>query len=211
MLRDVTAGHRTIRKWLTARRLRRRFRTTPQYALDALPEDTFGRVTGVARPFSGEQLTAPLSLRPCVFWVIEIVEDVGEDWPSSLILVQEDAIPFVLDHEGHRAVVDPKAATVSLAFDHASEAQGLAHADRAQRDLLVRYLPHRDFTHTHVLHMREAVIEIGEAVTVLGSGTREPDPEAAPSAAYRDTGHTRLRLTGSKKYPICITDNPKIL
>jgi hypothetical protein len=210
MLRDVTDGHRTIRKWLTARRLRRRFRKTSPFALDALPEDTFGRVSGAAQPFEGKQLVAPISLRPCVYWMVEIVEDVGEDWPSSLILVQEDGVPFVLHHEGHRAVVDPKDATVSLAFDHAADPQGIDRANKEQRGLLARYLPHRDFTHTHVLRIREAVIEIGEAVTVLGSGTREPDPEAAPSA-YRDAGHTRLRLTSSKKYPLCITDNPKIL
>lgn len=211
MLRDVTDGHRTIRRWLTARRLRRRFRKTPAFALDALPEDTFGRITGAAAVFDGRQLVAPISQRPCVYWVVEIVEDVGEDWPSSLILVQQEGVPFVVHHEGHRAIVDPEDATVSLAFDHAADPQGLLRANNEQKAVLARYLPHRDFTHTHVLRMREAVIELGETVTVLGSGTREPDPEALPSAAYRDAGQTRLRLTSSKQYPLCITDNPKIL
>lgn len=123
MLRDLTDGHRTIRKWLTTRRLRRRFRKAEAFTVEALPEDTFGRITGAAQPFE-TTLPAPISV---------------------------------------------------------------------------------------ALHYREAVIEIGETVSVLGSGTREPDPDAPPSAAYRDGSRTRLRLTSSKQHPLCITDDPRIL
>lgn len=208
MLRDLTDGQRTIRNWLAARRLRRRFRKAPPFTLDALPEDTFGRITGTAQPFEA-QLEAPISCRPCVYWIVEIVEDLGEDWPSNLILATQQSVPFVVVQDGHRAVIDPKDATVSLAFDHDNEARE-GRTDAQQRALLARYLGHRDFTHTRVLHFREAVIEIGETVSVLGSGTREPDPDAAPTA-YRDAARTRLRLTSSKKHPLSITDDPKIL
>jgi hypothetical protein len=210
MLRDLTDGHRTIRRWLSARRLRRRFRKSPQFTVDALPEDTLGRITGTVQPFA-TQLAAPISGRPCVYWVLEIVEDVGEDWPSSKILATEQGVPFVVVHEGHRAIVEPQDATVSLAFDRDSSARGTMGTDGLQRAVLARYLPHRDFQHAQLIHFREAVIAIGETISVLGSGIREPDPEAAPSAAYRDAGRTRLRLTSSRKHPLCITDDPRVL
>ena len=210
MLRDLTDGHRTIRKWFTARRLRRRFRKTEAFAIEALPEDTFGRISGAAQPFE-TTLSAPISGRPCVYWVIEIVEDIGEDWPSSLILAQHGGVPFVVTQDGHRAVVDPKDSITSLTFDHEDSSHGIGYVDRAHEAVLKTYLAHRDFKHTVALHYREAVIEIGEAVSVLGSGTREPDPDAPPTAAYRDGSRTRLRLTSSKQHPLCITDDPRIL
>lgn len=220
MLRDISDGHRTIRTWLAARRLRRRFRRAPQFALAALPEDTFGRVTGVAEAF-GDTLVSPLSNRACVYWILEVVEDVGEDWPSSRILAQHEAVPFAIHHEGHRAVIVPEDATVSLAFDRAADLRGIDRANAEQKALLRRYLRYHDFTHTHALRIREAVIELGETVTILGAGTREPDPDAAFTGArigdavldgaYRDALRTRLRLTSSKQHPLCITDDPKVL
>ena len=65
MLRDLTNGHRTLRNWFAMRRLRRRIRKAPAFAIEALPEDTVGRIVGPAPP-RGETLEAPISGRPCV-------------------------------------------------------------------------------------------------------------------------------------------------
>ena len=57
------------------------------------------------------------------------------------------------------------------------------------------------------LRYREAVIEVGETIAILGSGIREPDLEARPDGdAYRAMAGTRLRLTGSRRYPLVISD-----
>lgn len=208
MLRDLTNGHRTLRNWFAMRRLRRRFKKAAAFSIDALPEDTLGRITALAQPL-GDTLMAPVSGRPCVLWVLEVIENLGEDWPSLRILRAQRGVPFVLEEDGARAIVEPESAVASLVFDHTSQSYG-ARADELQKRVLSEYLAHRDFTHTVDLAFHEAIIEVGEKVSVVGSGTREPDPHAA-SAAYRDGGRTRLRLTSSEKYPLSITDDPRCM
>ena len=143
------------------RRLRRQIRKAPAFAIEALPEDTVGRIVGPAEA-AGETLTAPVSGRPCVLWVLEIIENLGEDWPSLRILRQQHGVPFVLEESGARAVVDPDSAIVSLVFDFTNMAYGADRADELQKRVLATYLPHRDFTHTVDLTFHEAIVEIGE-------------------------------------------------
>ena len=53
----------------------------------------------------------------------------------------------------------------------------------------------------------EGVIEIGETIAVMGQGVREPDPDAAAKAqGYRGGPPTRLRLGGSARHPILLSD-----
>jgi hypothetical protein len=209
VLRDLTNGHRTLRNWFAMRRLRRQIRKAPAFAIDALPEDTVGRIVGPVQP-ANETLAAPISGRPCVLWVLEIIENLGEDWPSMRILHRQHGVPFVVEENGARAVIDPTSAIVSLVFDRSNMSSGPDGADMLQKRVLKEYLGHRDFTHTVDLSYHEAIVEVGEKVAVVGSGTREPDPHAQ-SAAYRDGGRTRLRLTSSEKYPLSITDDPRCM
>jgi hypothetical protein len=59
------------------------------------------------------------------------------------------------------------------------------------------------------LRYREAIIEVGETIAVVGSGVREPDPDAMPEGAYRDAQRTCLRMTSSRKQPMIISDGKK--
>jgi hypothetical protein len=210
MLRDLTDGQRTLRNWLATRRLRRRFRKADAFAIDAMPEDTFGRIVAPAQPL-GEALVAPASGRRCVYWVLEVIEYLGEDWPSRRLVREQRGVPFLLEENGARAIVEPASAVVSLVFDHENKSSGAADADLLQKRVIDTYLAHRDWTHTVELVFHEAVVEVGEKIAVLGSGTREPDPDAPPTAAYREGGRTRLRLTSSEKYPVSITDDPRCM
>ena len=59
----------------------------------------------------------------------------------------------------------------------------------------------------------EGVIAVGETITVAGHPVREPDPDgAARATGYRDGLATRLRLRGSKRHPLLISDarDPKV-
>ena len=75
------------------------------------------------------------------------------------------------------------------------------------RLLLVR----RDWFNTDLVQYREAIIEVDETIAVLGAGVREPDPDAAPTGMYRDSGPQRLRFTGTAKNPLLISDDPRAL
>lgn len=230
----VVAGTGAVAYLGSELRLRRRLRRTPRWSLATLPEDTFGRVTGAAHPFEGQQLTAPLTGRPCVYF-IAIVEQRGlrdgthARW--TRLALERRSLRFVIEDGGHRAIVDPRRARVSLDFDHASRTDRLPLALRPEAPLLGaggpaittegtrqgaflarHHLVNRDWSKLLELRYREAVIEVGERVAVLGSGIREPDREArADGDAYRATGGTRLRMTGSRRFPLVISDDPSTL
>jgi hypothetical protein len=214
-------------------RLRRTLRRAPRWSLAALPEDTFGRVTGTAYPLDGEQLSAPLTGRPCVYF-IAIVEQLGSRTDPTRwtrLALERRSLVFVIEDGGHRAVVDPKRARVTINFDYVCNADHLprpmrqAEAPRAagtseimtERErqaqfLAEHHLVNRDWSSMIELRYREAVIEVGEKIAVLGSGIREPDLEARGGGdAYRAMAGTRLRLTGSRRYPLVISDDPSTL
>lgn len=215
-------------------RLRRTLRRAPRWSLATLPEDTFGRVTGAAHPFEGQQLTAPLTGRPCVYF-IAIVEQRGARDGNHVrwtrLALERRSVRFVIEDGGHRAIVDPRRARVTLDFDHARTTERLPLAlrspappqdaggpaitteDSRQGEFLARHhLVNRDWSKLIELRYREAVIEVGERIAVLGSGIREPDLEARPDGdAYRAAGGTRLRMTGSRRYPLVISDDPSTL
>jgi hypothetical protein len=234
MSTTVVAGTGVVAYLGSELRLRRRLRRAPRWSLAALPEDTIGRVTGSAHAFEGQQLTAPLTGRTCVYF-IALVEQRGRRDGSrarwTRLALERRSLRFVIEDGGHRAIVDPRQARVSIEFDHTSTASrlpyelrearstedGLAPAiltetQRQARFLDKHHLVNRNWSRLIELRYREAVIEVGEQVAVLGSGIREPDLEARSDGdAYRAVGGTRLRLTGSRRFPLVISDAPSTL
>jgi hypothetical protein len=199
---------RLIAQRLADRRLRRALSDAPLWPLADLPEDVWARITGVARPLDERVLEAPLSGRLCLYYSITI-EELG---PGGLAVLasEQEALPFVLEDRGSRAVIDPAHARISTAFDHVSESQAAFDASPRQRALLERHgLVYRNWFSTEKLRYAEAIIELDEALTVVGAGTREPDPDAPATGAYRDGRPTRIRLTGAARYPLMISDDPR--
>ena len=196
-----------IRDAVAARRVRRLLAGMPRTPLGELPEDTPGRVTGIARPLAKRVLEAPLSGRLCVYYAI--VVDAVRAKRYKHLASEQDAVAFLLDDHGHHAVVDPTAARVSSAFDEVVRITGdTAPTARAAAILARHRLLDGNWRFFTEVRLREAVIEVDEAITILGAGTREPDRDRA--AEYRD-GATRLRLTGSPRFPLVISDDTRSL
>jgi hypothetical protein len=188
------------------RRFRRELRAAPRSSVADLPADKRGRVMGIARPF-GPVLEAPLSGRRCVYYRILIASlDAGY---LRELATEQDAVTFLLEDRGRRAVIDPTHATFSTGFDHESTSRAAADADIMQLTLLERHaLATRSFFGIDALLYREAIVEVGERITVVGTGTREPDPDAVAIGSYRDHAATRLWLRGSARFPLVISDDP---
>jgi len=200
----LTRTPRAIKNRLADRRLRKLLREARTYALGELPEDTFGRVTGTVRPLDHKLLEAPLSGRLCVYYDISIEPQTGNGTTLRVLASEQDAIPFLLEADGHRAVIDPAHARISAGFDHVVSSKEPTERSLA---LLSRYRWRGDGS----VYCREAILEADETVTVVGAGIREADPEALPSAGYREGGQTRLRLTGAAKFPLLISDDLRSL
>lgn len=203
-----------LRTQLAERRLRRRMREAPLVALVDAPEDALLRVIGAVRPLGGRVLEAPLSGRLCVYYAVEVLEStaptVADPLPlagSRVIASEQEGVAFVLDDGSARAVIDPAHATIAAAFDHVSTSVAAFDAAPEQRELLIRHdLVRRNWWNTTSLIYREAVLELDRRIAVVGAGTREGDPDAVVTGLYREGVAWRLRLTGTARFPLLITD-----
>jgi len=195
-------------------RLRRQLRAAAPAELATLAESSFARLTGAVRPTGKRLLEAPLSGRPCVYYAIHVISASGPSPRHSHTEIgsEQEAMAFLLDDSTGRAVIDPDHARFSVGFDHVSESKAAFDADPRQRAVLDRFgLVHRDWFGTEHLIYREGVLELDERISVLGAGVREPDPDAAPTGMYRDGPPTRMRFTGTARYPLVISDDPRSL
>lgn len=191
-------------------RLKRQLKAARPWLLSELPEDTHGRVIGRAQVL-GEQLQGPLTGRRCVYYIAMVEEQrsTGRSTYWRTVAQESRGVPFVLEDGTGRAIVDPNGAQVALDFDGNSKSGTFNNADPVQEQFLARHgQKSQGWVFNKTLRYREAMIEVGETVAVLGSGIREPDPTAAPEAAYRGAPPTRLRLTSSPRFPLIISDDP---
>lgn len=193
-----------------SQRMKRQLRAAKKWQLNELPEDTHGRVIGQARAL-GEQLAGPLTGRPCVYYIAMVEEQrsTGRSTYWRTVASETRGVPFMIEDGTGRAIIDPTGAQVALNFDGNSKSGTFNNADPVQEAFLARHgQKSQGWVFNKTLRYREAMIEIGETIAVLGSGTREPDPQAAPEAAYRGAPPTRLRLTSSPRFPLIISDDP---
>lgn len=186
-------------------RIKRALRKASRWPIAELPENTHGRIVGTTRAV-GETLTSPLTGRACVYYIVTVLE--GDGKAKMPILREEKGVPFIVEDDTGRALIDPRDCQILLDFDRETESGHGDNATPAEEALLARHGQDSEgWLLNKVLLYRESVIEIGEAVAVLGSGIREPDPDAEPSAAYRGAPATRLRLTSSARFPLVISDH----
>lgn len=195
-----------IGRTLADRKHRRWMRKAPTFLIRDMPENTFAKIVGHARPFRGRVLEAPLSKRRCVYYDISI--DLMSDENSYLrtIATLQNGLPFVLQDNTGAAIIDPEHAFVSSGIDAVSTSAG-HDVDANQKALLQRASVGVAIDDS--LRYREAILEIDEMVAVYGGGIREPDPDGVGTMTYRDGPATRLHLTGTAKFPLFISDDPR--
>jgi hypothetical protein len=192
-----------------ANRLKRELRGAKRYSLGELPEQTRGRVVGSAQTLE-ETLEAPLTGRPCLYFVVTVEQhhSTGRSSYWRTIIREERGVPFLLSDGTGKAIVDPRSAKVALDVDGRGDSGTFDSPSEREQAFLDRHgTSGQGWVFNKRLRYREAVIEIGETVAILGEGIREPDPTAPPAEAYRGDQPTRLRMTSSPRFPLLISDN----
>jgi hypothetical protein len=136
------------------------------------------------------ELVAPISGRRCVFYAVEI-EDQGALFDES------NAVPFVVEDPSGRALVEPEGSMVAV-----TEHTGWLRSplSDAQHQLFVR----NRRVPANVWY-RERIIPVDGWLEIIGAGTREPDPDAAPGS-YRGDPPTRVVLQSSSRRRLLISD-----
>ncbi|MCX5741063.1 MAG: GIDE domain-containing protein, partial [Proteobacteria bacterium] len=116
-------------------KLKRELRRAPRFKITDLPDSTLGRVVGVARPI-GEPLTSPLNGRPCLYF-ISTVSTVGRG--ARVVAREERGVPFLLEDDTGRAIVDPQGADVALDQDEHSSSGTLDNPTEVEARFLARH------------------------------------------------------------------------
>jgi hypothetical protein len=190
-------------------RLNRELRSCPRRTLAEVPEGTPARIVGKAEVL-GDTLEAPLTGRACLYYTAIVEVSEGRKWRQ--IIREDRALLFLLDDGTARAIVDPSRSKVALEFDGRSASGTFDNpTEREQAFLDANKIASRHGLglFNRSLRYREAIIGVGETIAIFGAPVREPDPNAAPEAAYRGDAPTRLRMASSPKYPMMISDSPR--
>jgi hypothetical protein len=183
-------------------RWRRKLKHAKLRKIGEVEEDKVARIVGIVRAV-GPTLAAPLSGRACVCYATQALarqRDVGSD---EIILRGSASVPFVIDDGSGHALVTATGAQLALVIDHIEPNEAITQARADELGFEDRPLGRVD--------LQEGVIEVGARVAVLGSGTREPDPDAQGEADYRSAAGLRLCLTSSRRFPLIISNQPDTL
>ncbi len=203
------AGH----YFSSEQRIKRELKAAKQYAIAELPESTPGKIVGVATPVE-RQLVSPLTGRPCVCYQVVVQEQRGSGKHRSwrTVITEDDSVPFQVTDGTGRAIVDPTGAQLALDYDGNSASGSFDNATPTEEAFLQKHgRGSRGWLLNKTIRYREAIIGVGERVSILGAGVREPDPDTMPTAAYRDGSPTRLRLMSSQQFKLRISDDPETL
>lgn len=199
--------------WNEKSRIRRELRSAPLVDIAELREGRTGRIVG--RVGDGETLQAPFTGRSCVFYEASVEEYRSSGKTGSWRQVVREAmgVRFVLDDGTGRAIIDPSGARVAVDLDMTTRSGTFDDATPIEEQFLTRHgLRSTGWVFNKSLRYREGVIEVGETIAVMGQGVREPDPDAVGKVGgYRSGPPTRLRLGGSARHPILLSDAPDTL
>jgi hypothetical protein len=205
----AVAGVMAIQYYSGDETTKRKLRDAATWPIGSFPENTVGRVIGQSYALT-PPMVAPLTGRPCVMYDVKIEEHVSNGKSShwKQVIRERKSQPFVLVDDSGRAIVDPSHATALLVFDSKTSSGLFDPANVVEENFLHRHAQaSKGWVFNRSLRYSEAIVGIGETIAVLGSGVREPDPEASPSAEYRGMQPTRVRLTSSARYPLTISDD----
>jgi hypothetical protein len=192
--------------------VKRALKKAPLAKINALAEGRPGKIVGAVRPFE-QVLTAPLSGRRCVYWIVRVEQrrHTGKSSHWRKIIEEHQGVPFTVDDGTGHAIVDARNAKIALDTDMRTKSGTFDNPTPQETEFLSRHrVSGQGLVFNKQLRYAEAVIEENEVVAVLGAGVREPDPGAPPADAYRGEQPTRVRMTSSPQHPLVVSDSPSV-
>src|SRR5262245_21737840 len=164
-------------------RVRRRHRRTVSIAITDLQDNQLGHITGRVSA-TAPLVTAPLTSRPCVYYAL--VVSLSHDRKWHLLIDERCGAGFAITDRPGRAIIDPSNAQLALCFDRIERTGWLDHTSLEQDAILARHgITSRGRLVTKSLRFREAIIEVGDLISVVGAGIREPRGDDAGETDYR--------------------------
>jgi hypothetical protein len=201
--------------WLSERQVARRaMRALPRQRVRDVAEGTIARVVGTVE--SSAPLVSPLSKLPCVYWHIVVEESRptakgGSVWHP--FLEDEQRIDFaVRDATGEAWVRVANALPLVVADGKASSSHFRAAPPELEAFLASHGTSGLVWTTPRKLRCREAVVAVGETVSLAGLAHWERDPDGPTGERnYREGAPLRLVLSSPPRARLILTDEPKLI
>jgi hypothetical protein len=185
-------------------RVRRRHRRAKPIAIGDLPENQLGLITGEVTA-TDALVVAPLTGRACVYYAVIVQHHHDRRW--EVIVDERRGTGFALTDRTGRAVIEPSNAQLALCFDRSESAGWLDRTTREQEAILARHgVTRGGGLLDKKLRFREAVIEVGDRISVIGAGIREISGIAGGETDYRSNTPTQIRITNSAEAPLSLVD-----
>ena len=178
-----------------SRRQARKLLGSTAWLADDSADGSMVKVTGVVRMREhGERFISPLSENRCVVLRLRVLVRHGRN-PSAKLVEKLDIMPFVIEDEDGKLLVDAPVALLDMAPVKQSR-----HVGPRKNQLLVDL--GYDTANSGASEFEETLVEVGARVTIAGTLAKQP-PRPEDAAGYRDTDPP-LRIVGSKEHPIAI-------
>jgi hypothetical protein len=150
---------------------------------------------------AGELVEAPLSKRPCVYWLLTF-DEVGTGGDYRELGRVERGHPFVLRDATADARIVAQNARVAVPPFEILRSFGTVPPAISEH---YRVCKKPNYPMSSVLRITEYAVLPGALVTVIGFCTFEPNPDAAQEVTgYRTALPTRPVISGSRRRPILI-------
>lgn len=186
-----------LRSWYasTQARIHRRLARLPRTDLRDVQENTLVRVVGKVKPLEGV-IASPIHGWPCVYYKVFVEVKRGVWIPR---IDEQHGMPFLLEDATGYVIVDPLAADITTRDVRFLPA---LVPDR----ILDPYLMQHQIYDKRNVRLLERRIMVGQEICVMGTAIGERDTLAAPPDGYRSERGSLLRFSGSKRYPLVISD-----
>ena len=186
--------------------LKRLLRGSKACAIENVPEGKPAKITGRLH-LLGKVLHSPITGRSCAYYQLIVSVDNSDKYRGGWerILEEEECVDFELEDETGRALVESANSKTVAASEEIEVGDSEDASERLRSFLAARSVVAKALASGRRVQFLEAALEPGEKVSVIGIGVREVDPKAAP-VGYREAPTMRLRIEGTSKRPVVISD-----
>lgn len=191
-------------------RILRKLKQVNPKRIQLIKDKEYTKVIGKTHTIS-ESLISPIGKRKCVYYQIKVEEKRGGKNKSWHTIIKEDnGIDFIIESSGEKAIIvtnsSPKTKMVYLVKD-VKQASGTWNDPPKH---LEAYLQSHGkdstglFGFNKSIRYREGVIEIGEKITILGTGNWKESDQNLDRYSSKS-----LYISGDSENKLIITDDPK--
>jgi hypothetical protein len=192
------------------RRIKRALRSVSSRPIERIRDGEVAKLVGKIVSVEG-QLTAPLTDRPCAYYLLTVEEGVAAASGAPLIR-EERRASFVLDDGTGQALVVLEGAEIAVVRDVHQRSGVFSPLQPRMEAYLNRHGMTAEGAAPKRLRYIEGILEVGEAVAVGGLCRWEVDPRPPVSAVrgFRDAPR-RLVVRASGEMPLLVSDEPSAL